>query len=66
MKYTNEYHGTPREHTWEELAERWMAATPGITEDDFAILMKRGAKQLGNLLEKMLGMHTFKLVSVGY
>lgn len=48
MKYEEDYSGKKgREHTWQELSDRWRAAAPGITEEEFEILMKRGCKKLG-------------------
>lgn len=47
IKYSEEY----QEHTWEELAKRWMAAAPGLTAQDFSVLMQRGAKKHGNVIQ---------------
>lgn len=48
IRYDQEYHGVNREHSWEELAERWIAAQPDLTMDNFTILMKRGSIKLGD------------------
>ena len=48
LKYDEESSSKPvREQTWQEMCDRWRAAAPGITEEDFTVLMKRGAKKLG-------------------
>ncbi|XP_067934114.1 probable serine hydrolase [Watersipora subatra] len=48
LKFRDNYSGTEREHTWEELASRWLNAVPDLGLDNFTILMERGSTKLGN------------------
>ncbi|XP_067934250.1 serine hydrolase-like protein [Watersipora subatra] len=53
LGYRDTYHGKAREHTWDELAQRWLAAVPDLGLDNFTVLMERGSTKLAN------GMYVF-------